>query len=212
MFFVIYSRHANYLTIFMFFGILFWVIKLKYDIEKLTSLFKAFSDVSNININLLDKNMNASGYKTSVYNKYCKEIQSAGKGYMRCRDCDNTILKKCCSSKNAQMHICHAGLIDIAVPVLYTGEIVGYTIMGQVRTNADFSEISELLHGLNIDYDKMQQYYNELPMFNYDKIQSILTIAEFFSKYIISENILHFEINDLTPKHAHILITILRKI
>jgi YesN/AraC family two-component response regulator len=86
-----------------------------------------------------------------------------------CMQSDEYILKKCAKSNQLEMHICHAGLCDAAMPVVKDGLVVGYLIMGRIRL-----ENSRCAFG---DQDEeLVSLYNELPLFNDEKIESIKTL------------------------------------
>ena len=92
--------------------------------------------------------------------------------------------------KKAQQHIGHAGLVDIAVPILYNDEILGYIILGQMKNETDFKEIKSRIDKFPVDILKMEEYYNSLSYFDYDRIESIAKIATMLTKYILLENML----------------------
>ncbi len=93
------------------------------------------------------------------------------------------------------MHMCHAGLIDIAVPVLYDDTILGYIILGQMKKETDFSEIKSFLSVFSLDLNEMKKHYNALSCFDYNKIQSVAKIATMLTKYIMLENMLQPSFN-----------------
>ena len=53
----------------------------------------------------------------------------------------SNLLKKCKETKQTQKHVCHAGLIDIAIPIIYENSIIGYIILGQIKTEKTFESL-----------------------------------------------------------------------
>ncbi|MBQ7794048.1 MAG: helix-turn-helix domain-containing protein [Clostridia bacterium] len=86
-------------------------------------------------------------------------------------------------------------MIDVAVPLLYDDTILGYIILGQMKTNTDFSSVKKYLSELGLDLAEVEGYYTELAYFDYDRTQSIANIATMLAKYILLENMLKPELN-----------------
>ena len=178
------------------------VIKLiiNYEIDKINSLLHDFYSSTGITIDLLKVDFTKVSHTKYEFNEYCKCIQNSEKGKKACRMSEITLLKKCESTKEVQMHICHAGLVDIAVPILYEEEIIGYIIFGQLKTESDYNKVQEYLNNLIPDAEKMEQYYDKIAYYDSDKIKSVSNIASLMVKYILLENMLKPKFDDNIQK------------
>ena len=154
-----------------------------------------FSNVCSINIKIADKDFKYLNEKNQLDNNYCLEIQKTEKRKKLCRCSDQILFADCQKSRQAETHICHAGLIDIAVPIIWDNDVLGYIILGQMKTNDDFNTVRDYLKKYNIDMNLMESFYKELTLFNYDKVQSVANLATILSKYIYLENIFKLETN-----------------
>lgn len=172
-------------------------MNIKPDLEKLSEILRLFANVCNININIVDKNMQYIYSDKMIYNEYCHEIHKTEKGKKLCEKSDLCLFKECNKTGGIQTHICHAGLIDIAVPIEWNGEICGYIILGQMKCDKDFNSVQNCLKYLEVDWEKMRKCYEELEFFDYDKLNNVMKLTVIFSKYIIMENILRFEVTDI---------------
>lgn len=163
-------------------------MKVNQNAQKLSKLLSAFSNVCNVNINIADNN--ASGYFSGDFlcKGFCRAIQQTEKGRSLCCNSDKCLFEKCKSSKNAEFHICHAGLADLAVPMFFNGEISGFIILGQLRINRDFEEVSDCIKDLGANMEEMKKYYEELPLVDYERLQNILTLATVLAEYIFTGN------------------------
>lgn len=160
-----------------------------YNVDKLKNTLRDFYNVTGVVIQLLKSDF--SSYEFGILkNDFCLSIQESKEGKSACHNCDTTLLKKCRQTKKAQIHTCHAGLVDIAVPILYNNEILGYIILGQMKNKTDFKEIKERIEKFSVDISKMEDYYNSLSYFDYDRIESISKIATMLTKYILLEDML----------------------
>jgi len=173
---------------------------INYDIEKLNTALQDFYNSTGVNIQFLTSDFMHLISNQSNHNSYCESIQSTTEGRKCCYSSDKILLKKCKESKKPQMHMCHAGLIDVAVPVLYNDTILGYIILGQMKKEFDFTAVEENIFGLGLDMSQMKEHYSSLSFFDYDKIQSVSNVASMLAKYILLENMLKPNINSNLEK------------
>ena len=171
---------------------------LYFDNDKLTEAFNDFYNSTDININLYTTDFTLLP-NPRPHKNYCRFIQQHF-GEKPCCNSDIELCKRSSITRKAEYHICHAGLIDVAVPVIYDNDILGYIILGQMKINEDYSFVSEKLSALGINTSETQKYYSELLLFDAAKVQSILNIAVMFTKYIILENILKPHANEYFEK------------
>lgn len=170
---------------------------INYDIPKINQVLQDFYNATGINMDLLKCDFSFVGNHSFWENThYCKAIQGCTKGREACRCSDKELFWESRESKKAAKHVCHAGLIDISVPILYNDVIIGYIIFGQMKTNTAFSDLKGYLNDLGLDESKMSQYYSEIPSFDADKIQSISNLAEMVVKHILLENMLNMNFDE----------------
>lgn len=168
-----------------------------YDIPKINQCLQDFYNATGINMDLLKDDFSFVGERSYWEDKhYCKAIQGTEKGYRACRLSDASLLEKSKKSKKAEMHICHAGLMDFSVPILYGDEIIGYLIFGQIRTDTDFCALRDYILSLGLDQKEMKSFYEEISFFKEDVIKSISNIAEILVKHILLENMLRPNFDD----------------
>ncbi len=170
-------------------------MNINYDLEKLNTVLNDFSNVCGININIVDKEFAPLSKKWRRNNKYCYTIQSTTDGGYACYCSDQKLYEKCKASKKTEVHICHAGLVDVAVPIFFEDDVLGYIILGQMKKNVDFSSVAGYLINIPVDMKVMECLYEDLPFFDTERINSIANIATMISKYILLENILKPESN-----------------
>lgn len=180
-------------------------MRIHYDLEKLSQALTDFYRVTGIMISLCDTDFRRINTAKGAYNPLCKLIQSSTVGCDRCKASDDMLYAKCKESKKYALHACHAGLIDVAVPLIYEGLLIGYIILGQIRRDHDFSSVYRKLADLNIDYIKAEQAYYDLVAFDAGKIESIVNTAVMLTKYILFEDMIQFQ-------HNHNLDTAMRYI
>jgi len=89
----------------------------------------------------------------------------------------------------AEVYRCHAGLIDIAVPVICEGQYVATLFTGQVLSDApshsNFIQIQKQTTGLTyIDRAKLENAYSGVPVVSESDIQRTIQVLEVFAEYL----------------------------
>lgn len=170
-----------------------WVMNMLIDFNKdrlEKSLFD-FCAATGININVTDENFNMFTVSYNGHNKYCACIQSQQSGLEKCLSSDMELLAKCKETKQAQYHVCHAGLIDVAVPIIHADTVIGYLILGQMKKTEDFTHYLENNSSLPFDVDTMKKHYDNLVLFDEKRIKSVINIALMLAKHILLEKMLY---------------------
>lgn len=164
---------------------------INYDIPKIDKFLMDFYNSTGINMDLLKDDFTIVNNDSHCKNiRYCECIQQTDKGKADCKTSDSTLLEKCKKSKKAEMHICHAGLVDIAVPIIYEDIIIGYIIFGQMKTTTDFEDAKKYIDKLGLDADLLKEFYGEIPFYDSNKINSVSNIASILVKHLLLENML----------------------
>ena len=94
-----------------------------------------------------------------------------------CNASDQCAIKKCKQTKTKEIYLCHAGLIDIIVPLFYNDVYLGSLTFGQMRKNNDFSDVYKRISKYTLDFKELERCFYKLPNYDKDKIESISNIA-----------------------------------
>ncbi len=177
-------------------------ISIEYKTNKMTDITYDFFSATGINLSILDSNFSRLQYtdKTSA-NQYCKYINSNSSISSKCLICDFALLKECKEKKQPVSHVCHAGLLDIAIPIMHNQSILGYIMLGQLKVDDNFKSIKQKLSSDGLDIDKLEVLYNNLPIKNEEFIKSIINLATILAKHLLLDNI-------VKPKNLSTLDTI----
>jgi AraC-like DNA-binding protein/ligand-binding sensor protein len=167
-------------------------VNIDYDKNKIKTALGQFTKATGINAVFIKKDFSQlePDIKRQLFfaHNYCNSIQSTEKGRLSCQRSDEILLLRCAKSRKPETHICHAGLVDVAVPLIYHAEIIGYLVLGQMREETAFSCLESYLRSLSLDLEVMKKQYDELTVFDPLKIESIVSIAEMLAKYLLFEN------------------------
>ena len=81
--------------------------------------------------------------KQSNFTPFCKRLRELDAFREKCYYCDACGGRKARRIGKAYVYICHAGLIDFAIPIMIKGQYVGAFLAGQV-TSTDFADLKKL--------------------------------------------------------------------
>ena len=164
---------------------------LNYDVEKLNSVLQDFYNATGINITLIQADFSVAELPERTHNDYCRAVIDTKNGAHCCLKSDRALLEKCKKSKKPETHLCHAGLIDVAVPLLVGDQIAAYIILGQMKKESDFSKIAQKLSHLKLNQKDMALYYEKLPSFDDEKISSVVNLASILASHILLKDLLN---------------------
>lgn len=157
-----------------------------YNLEKLEEALYDFYRVTGVSITFYSTEFKALKQKSTQPTRYCSMVGSV-KGSDSCFRSTNALLRLCEQRREPVRHICDAGLVDIAVPLLYAGSIMGYLMLGQIRREEAFPAVT---FDPSLDRAVLESLYRELPCLDEEAIGAIMHIAVMLTKYILLENMI----------------------
>lgn len=167
---------------------------IRYDASKLQDVIKDFCMITCVSVSVLDDEFEVLASYSEQMPAFCLAIQSTPDGKEKCLCSDMALLKRCRESGKAQSHICHAGVMDAALPIGKDGSIIGYILIGRTRV-ADFSEIEPRLSWLSEDRSVLQKQYEQLQTYNDRQIHSMFELASMIVSFILTNEIIRSEEN-----------------
>lgn len=176
-------------------------MQLQYNLQKLQKILRDFHNATGVSISL--RNTDFSYVKLeveAVSSDFCMLLRSTPGTEKYCPDFDRCLFEKCRQSKKMEISICHAGLVDAAVPLFHNDVLLGYISLGQMKRDTAFSSIYDRIRDYPVDMNIMEEYYNKLPLFDNEKIISVANIAEVLAKYILLENMLQPSLDPIIEK------------
>ena len=157
---------------------------LEYDVKGLCEVIELFHLSTGVNISIMDGDYSVLGASSSSV-EYCGLIQSTKTGRRRCINTNRVLIEACKKKKCTELRLCHAGLIDMAVPIVAEGEVVGYLLLGHIRPEAKL-----ILQNSVSAEGELKDAYDNLPIFESAKINAIVALAELLAKYMVNEKLI----------------------
>ena len=152
---------------------------IKYNIEQMKRILRDFSCVTGLALSIRDTEFHPLYTYAYRESSFCQAVHEAEGGKDKCLCSDQEIMQKSARSKKFESHICHAGVLDSAVPIIKNGIIAGYIIVGRIRTAPNLKKDYERLSWLGLEYEKLNQMDQEISYYNEEQIQAIADMISY---------------------------------
>ena len=163
---------------------------INYNLEKLRTVLADFSEVAGIRISLCDTQSRAVTGVQGKENDFCQLLQKHC-GSTACTVSDRRLYELCVKTGKPQTHRCHAGFVDMCVPVYKEGVALGYLIMGQMRTS---EAPNAALLSTFPDPAEAEALYRALPLYTKERAAAVVNLATILVSYILTENLFRVRI------------------
>lgn len=145
----------------------------------------------------------------SNFTNFCSKMRSSKEGLQCCVFSDRNLGIQAFQQGKPVVHNCHAGLIDLAAPILLNGKHLGSVLCGQVLIEPldekQLHHMREQFKQLPFEQELLEQYLAEIEFTNEKQIDSTLQMLQLIADYIakISSNTVVEE--ELNEKHTKLV-------
>jgi AraC-like DNA-binding protein/ligand-binding sensor protein len=122
--------------------------------------------------------------------RFCNIVSDYGhRAAESCAVCENAAEKRVGASGQSQVYRCHAGLTDIAVPVIADGRHIATLYSGQVVTSPPSPEgfqrvLQDVRRLTYIDVNELESAYWKVPVVSEKDIRNTVETLEVFAEYL----------------------------
>lgn len=169
--------------------------------DKLMKIIKDFYELTHATISIWDPDYNQIMVYPSAHKRLCKRIKETPCGNRNCFMSDKSTCMNATKINKPNIITCHAGLLDVAIPVRYNHEIIAYIMFGQIR---DFEEeyvnldnVKKLCKEYGIDNKTVEKYYNEIPVLTHQQIDAAANFLSMCTIYLYVSQSIKIEKNEL---------------
>lgn len=118
----------------------------------------------------------------------CRLIQGHPEGGVRCKRCDQRNLMRAAKGGRAVCYPCHAGLIDLAIPIFAEGRHVATISSGQIlpapHSEAGFQNFCRRNPYLKLPRRTLRQAYYRAPYMERRRIRAALRLLTYFAEHL----------------------------
>ncbi|MCE5270909.1 sigma 54-interacting transcriptional regulator [bacterium] len=160
-----------------------------------------FREITNFNFSFVPADKRYEMLKSSharPESEFCKCVQSDPEGMKRC--CDEKRLSGILIQTHKPMvETCHAGLIDVFIPVFVEEELIGYFCFGKFLFNPPseehFQTVLDNIRDLNVDTGRLRREYFATRVLNKEYID---LLTQIFTP--LANRIIHMELDIMEEK------------
>lgn len=121
-------------------------------------------------------------------NPICRMIRRTSRGRERCNACDRRHHTKAASTGRSQLYTCHAGFLDMAVPVFVGPRHIATISCGQVlpepHSDAAARRMRRRVQWLRIDEAVFRRAYRGAPYLPRQHLRDVMRLLEIFARHL----------------------------
>jgi len=167
-----------------------------WDIVNLPAFEQAadlFYRATGMTLSFPDRNGNIVFYPHSERCGFCSLIQSTEEGMRRCQDCDRRAAEVSLKEGRPMFYTCHAGLMDVVVPIKVGDEKIGCFYSGQFLlsspTEIGFQDVQARLDGVDVDLGDLRKRYSKVTRVDAYKLEMALELLSIICNHIVQGQI-----------------------
>ena len=122
------------------------------------------------------------------FTPFCRKMRESVDFREKCYQCDACGGRKAKKFGKAYVYICHAGLVDFAIPIILQGQYIGAILSGQV-TCEDRGSLKPIMKETPFDIadnpEELRELYKQVHVMSVDKIEAVAQIiCDSYNHYI----------------------------
>ena len=160
---------------------------INFNMEKLDRLLLDFYTLTGITISVWNTEFHQISFQPRDMRAFCRTVKSTEKGKHACFLSDRALCLECSKTERPTKRVCHAGLIDMAFPIKYKDDILGYIMFGQIADkSAEEMEpiIRRLGKTLGLDTARLAEEYEALVQYDEARIDAAANILKQATRYL----------------------------
>lgn len=149
------------------------------DISQLGRLLNNLHQITGLKFALQDYRAHEI-YTASYQTAFCRRIADTPQGYAKCVACDGALYNTLRPDSGVVQYRCHAGLIEVAIPITEGGKIVANILFGQLLDDADIDaqwESTRALCAWYADIEGLKRAFYQLRQVSEEDIRACAEIA-----------------------------------
>jgi AraC-like DNA-binding protein/ligand-binding sensor protein len=128
-------------------------------------------------------------YPKTQRSSFCKVVQTSKEGIKRCRASDLSAIEKALKKKRPYIYRCHAGLVNVTIPIIIDDSYVGSIISGQVLTTPltpqYIDELKKNLYDLPIKEERLIRVLQNIKVISEEKLRLATQFLSLIATYIV---------------------------
>ncbi len=169
--------------------------------DDVRSIFETFSNLLGVRIAFMSRiGREMSSAKGMGASSLCSFIRQDLGLLHQCRLCDDEKRVLCANTRQTLTYKCHAGLTESIAPIYALDELIGFIMIGQIRSSR---KISKTLLGKCANVRQrvyLQKVFDNQPYIDSIRLKNILRLFSLLVGYIIKSNLISIKRNLILSK------------
>lgn len=168
------------------------------DEVQLTNILKQFYEITGLKVTVFGSHHEVLAEFPKTHCAFCAFLNQSKEGKELCENSNWQAFDICKESKKIYIYTCHAGLIEVVVPLVKHNQIIGYAMFGQITNVKNKEPIIEKTKKLShvVNYEKAMTLLSSIKCQSPSKIKAEAKILEICSIYFIAGEMISSK-NDL---------------
>ena len=154
--------------------------------DEILKLQESFANATGFGVVFTDKDGNHIG-EGSNFQKICQAINATEEGKASCAMSNHHAIDLALKTGEPSIYVCHAGMVNIEIPIVIDGEFIGAFTAGQVFSEDMSSFPCEPVSKPIAWHEKkpFSDYYEEVPILCSKQVQGTANALNNLAKYIV---------------------------
>jgi ligand-binding sensor protein len=143
----------------------------------------------------------------SNFTAYCRRIRATKGGIDGCHMSNYYATLTAIKSRKPYIYLCHAGLVDIEIPIILDGQVVGSVMAGQIRCHPEeFPDMKQMPSPRDWCQDpELKELYERTEVMPRRRIEAAAKSLFFVSNYIIEKSVSEILQRRLNEQQAELI-------
>ncbi len=164
--------------------------------KKLSNLLYDFYLIAGVRVGFFDVDGREIVAHPANHSPYCKEIRLSSAAQNECLKCDNVAYQHAKTSSEPYMYRCHAGLVEMVVPIKENNTLLGFLMMGQIRTEpSEKLEQNFVVHlkNMGLNAEMLKDMFNDNKVVEVRMLEAYARILKACSAYVLLEKCIRLQ-------------------
>jgi AraC-like DNA-binding protein len=168
--------------------------------QKVSDIFDLYTELHDIRISLFSPDGTLI-YPDAVGRpncRHCTLLRDVLQLDSRCRALDHRMMQVALGRRDMVSYTCHAGMREATSPIFVEGELAGYVMLGQFRSEAapaatPYAAMWQEAQG----NQALQAAYEQTAVFPEEKIKTMLSMFRHLLEFIVGDRLIHHKDYDM---------------
>lgn len=169
-------------------------MELNFKKTELISLLKSFCLITGVRVVIFSNDGNEILSYPEKGHSFCLEMQKNCSFAEACEKSNHKYFSKARESNDIQVYHCHAGLVEISIPLIANNQVIGYAMLGQITDIKEYKELEKSVLSKTKKYKTpLSDKLKDIMFLSEDKIQACSNLLNACVSYILANQLITYK-------------------